>query len=137
MNAEYQTLSRYLKLDDTGGAPANTVTIPFHSGSPYRHLTVWARVVADGTINVDFQPRFIGVDEGSAVNVATTTPTKIFQAGVDEIRPPSSSSNLKKHPDDEAPALLPLFEMVVINSSATVPVVVHLYMTLAASPGGA
>lgn len=135
MNAEYLLLTRSIKLDDTGGAPNNVVTIPFYSGTPYRHLTAWAKVTGNGTIDVDFQPRFALTDEGSAVNVADSNITKVFQSAVDELRPPSRGIN--KHPDDVAPAISPLWELVITNSSATVPVTVNLYIMAAASPGGA
>lgn len=132
MSAEYLLLTRSLKLDDTGGD--NTVTVPFEAGTPYRHLIAWAKVTGNGTINVDFQPIFADTNEGSAVNVADTNMTKIFQAAVDEIRPPSRG--IKKNPNDTANVLLPLWELEITNQSGTDPVTVNLYIIAAATPGG-
>lgn len=131
MTAEYVQVTRQLKLEATGGA--DSATIPLEIGTPYRHLIVWAK--ADGgTINVNVQPVYMGVNEGSATNLTTNAPTSAFQSSVDEIRPATRPEAIRKHPNDESKAFTPTFEVVVTNAAAA-PVTVNLYMLAAATPG--
>ncbi len=134
MNAEWLLVARHLKLEAVGGADA--VIIDFPSGAPYRHLIVWAEaIVAPGDVtDVDIQPIFAGIDEGTVITLTTAGLANRFQAAVDEIRPPSRGIN--KHPKDEAVPREPLFQVEVSNDAVNA-VAVNVFIMAAASPGGA
>lgn len=130
MNAEYLSLTRAFQLAANGG----NKTIPFETGTPYRHLVMWTKLSGTGSINVDFQPILGNTDEGSAVNITDTDFQKVFQSPTDEIRPPSRG--VVKHPDDAMVVQSSLWEVLVTNQDPTDPVTVNLYIMAAASPGG-
>ncbi len=130
MNGDWQQLTRRIFLADSGG----TVTLPFPLGSPNRHLVAWVHIGdSAAAINVDAQPRFANINEGSAVNITAAGLTKVFQVGVDEIRP--QSRNLSSHVDDDAPAFEPVFDLVVTNNGAA-SVIASIYIIAALSVGG-
>ncbi len=131
MNADWQVLTRKVNLEASGGN--DTATFGLELGSPYRHLTMWVFVAGDSP-NVNAQPKFGGVNDGSVVNITSNGMTKVFQVGVDEIRPPSR--RLDKHPDDTGPVFAPKSELQVTNADAA-PVELHIYILCSASVGGA
>ena len=133
MNAEYALVTRQFKLEAVGGA--DQLTISLNVGTPYRHLTIWAKasIAAGDSIDVDYQAIFMGIDEGVAVTVIDANPTKVFQAATDELRPPTRV--IVKHPDDAGPVAPATFEMNISNDAAN-PVTINFYMMAAAAPGG-
>lgn len=135
MNAEYVLVARQVTLEAVGGNDA--IVIPFEVGTPYRHLTVWAKAnTPSGTPDVDYQAVFMGVNEGAAVTVTDANPTKVFQAAADEIRPPTRPlQQQNKHPDDSSPPIAATFAMDVSNDGAT-PVTINIWIMAAAAPGG-
>jgi hypothetical protein len=130
MNAEYLQLTRRVNLEASGGA--DSITIEFESGTPYRHLAMW--IYSQSVPNLTAQPLYGGVNDGSSTNVNTAGMTKVFQAVVDEIRP--ATRGINKHPSDGRPAFIVKPALKITNNAAN-PILISIYMIAAATPGGA
>jgi len=125
MSAGFVELTRLLTV-----APSATITVGLECGSPYRNLTAW--VYSGATPNLSVQPKYGGVNDGSAVTVNAVGAKKVYQVAVDEVRP--STSITIKHPSDDAaaPSLKP--ELAITNNDSK-EAKIGVYM-LAATIGG-
>ena len=130
MNAEYIQLIRHVDLAKSG--VGDSITLEIESGTPYRHLTIWMH----GNVNnINFQPKFGNVDDGSAVNVTGgVVVQKIFQMDADEIRP--ATRNIPKYSNDGAPPAPMKTSIDITNKNPTGPVRINVYIVAAAAPGG-
>ena len=122
---QYVELTRSVKV----GAGA-TVTIGLECSVPHRNYTAWVHIGKAATLSV--QPKFGGVNDGSAVAVTTIGPKKVYQVAVDEIRP--STKIQGTHPGDESAPPGLVSELAITNSGGS-EVVVGVYM-IAIAPGG-
>ena len=109
MLAEHLQLTRRFRL-----VPGTPQTLTLESGTPYRHTTMWVRVNSEATVNVNAQPQFGGINDGSAVVLTDSTPTKVFQVTVEEVRPATRLTN--KHSDDSVKAESMKSELVLTNT---------------------
>ena len=126
--AEHLQIAKRVNLAATGD-PGDIVTITLESGTPYRHVAMFLMGEAAG---VTAQPLFAGANDGAATNVAGTINTKIYQIGVDEIRPATSGSDFTK-PDAPIPMKS---ELRLTNTNAN-PAALSVYIMASAMVGGA
>lgn len=132
MNAEFLQISRFIELAATGDPGGNDVkTITLESGTPYRHLAMYLNGSATA---VTAQPLFGGANDGAATNVTGAINQKIYQIGVDEVRP--STRGLQTHPDDGGVPVPLKSELRLTNTDAAVARL-SVFIVAAASPGGA
>jgi hypothetical protein len=122
---QYVELTRSMKI----GAGA-TVTVGLECTVPYRNYTAWVHVGQTATLSV--QPKFGGVNDGSAVAVTAIGPKKVYQVAVDEIRPSTKITGINPGDVSAPPGLVS--ELAITNSGGT-EVTVGVYM-IAITPGG-
>lgn len=121
MSSGFLQVTRLVRI-----VPAGVTTLTLPAGAPYKNLTVWAKVTGAGTISVSAQPLFWGANDGSAVAISTTAPTKIKQTSTDEMRP-SNANSIKKNAADEA-APQDASSAVQFTNSGLADVVISVYM---------
>ena len=127
MNAEYIQIARNIAL-----SPSEVKTITVESGTPYRHLVMF--VQCDGSHSkINAQPLFGGNNDGALIPITTLTAKKIFQVGVDEIRP--ATRGFKVHPSDDA-VPIPIKSELKLTNAGTKSTTVSVFIIAAAAPGG-
>jgi hypothetical protein len=124
-SAGYLQLTRKVKLEPVGSAPANATTLTLEAGSPYKGYTAWISVAGGGVVNVSAQPRFANANDGAATAFAAVGTKKVFQAATDEIRPATRLA--KPNPSDIGIPNILKSELVVTNSGVD-PVEISVYM---------